>query len=96
MDSVVDWSTSGTQGENGWTYGDDEPPTENNERIVPSDAVYNPDDFKAFEGPDWRWRGNSWRNATWAFLPEINVDKNSPIPNGGGSTTFRMQYAMRR
>ena len=35
-------------------------------------------------------------NATWAFLPEINVDKNSPIPNGGGSTTFRMQYAMRR
>ncbi|MCP4192148.1 MAG: hypothetical protein GY768_16170 [Planctomycetaceae bacterium] len=53
-DSVADWTETGTQGENGWTYGYYEPPTKTIRAEIPHpDAVYHPDDFQAFVEGRW-------------------------------------------
>lgn len=88
-DSVADWSESGTQGENGWTYGYYAPAT--------PDAVYSTGDFQAFEGPTWIWNGNAWdeANADGNNQPWTVVNKEGGHPNGDNNADG-IQYAVRR
>ncbi|MDG2124864.1 MAG: hypothetical protein P8J87_14265, partial [Verrucomicrobiales bacterium] len=74
-DSIGDWSTAGTQGENGWTYGYYDL---TDEEFV--DGVYQTGDFQAFANtggqvePD----GNHWAGAGWDMANGASIVPNVP------------------
>ena len=88
-DSNADWSTDGTQGVNGWTYGyynltDD------------ADGAYSADEFVAFETAT-HWRGTFWRlapsNAPWTTLGN-STSAEFVHPNGANNQAEH--WAIRR
>ncbi len=88
-DSFLDWSTTGTQGENGWTYGyfdltQDE---------VDEDGAYQGDDFIPFTGD--MWRGDQWRNVP-SNAPWTTVGQEFVHPNGTNSAPNHEHWAIRR
>jgi hypothetical protein len=86
-DSVADWSSSGTQGENGWTYGYFDATTDPN---------YEASDFQAFAGPDWVWTGSAWdeANTDGDNVPWTTVGQTDGHPNGDNNGD--VHYAIRR
>ncbi len=88
-DSATDWSASGTQGENGWTYGLYDQATDDN-------GVYDGTDFQAFAEPTWIWNGNAWdeANTDGDNVPWTVVNQNGGHPNGDNNGG--VQYAIRR
>lgn len=85
-DSIADWSDSGTQGADGWTYGYYNYTDDGNNQ-------YSTGEFRPFVGS--HWRGDSWRlvesNAPWTFLAEEGAH-----PNGTNSAPNDEHWAIRR
>ncbi len=88
-DSSADWSASGTQGENGWTYG-------LYDATADANGMYDRDDFQAFEGPTWVWNGSKWdeANVDGDNVPWTEVAQDTGHPNGDNNGD--VHYAMRR
>ena len=99
-DSVLDWSTTGTQGEKGWYYGwynltQDE------------DQTYSTDEFNEFFnefGPDGgdvtpegnHWTGDHWDMTTEAMGPWVYLDAEMGHPNGTNSPPNEEYWTIRR
>lgn len=72
-DSIRDWSTTGTQGENGWYYGyfnltEDE---------TSGDGIYSPEDFIPFDAA--HWTGTQWDlggGAPWTMMAQEQLHPN--------------------
>ncbi len=99
-DSVIDWSTTGTQGENNWFNGLYNLTTD-------SDGIYQTDDFVPFTNsagptggpvsPD----GNHWsEGGTWDLTPSgapwTFIGQEGLHPNGTNSAPNEEQWAVRR
>ncbi len=86
-DSVADWSLTGTQGENGWTYGyfnytDD------------GDKVYQAGDFIPFDAAV--WNGTMWDLQPAAVGPWTEIGLRNTHPNGTGSLPNKEHWTVRR
>ena len=88
-DSIADWSTDGTQGANGWTYGLYDGTNDAN-------GMYDAADFQAFEGPDWIWNGSAWdeANVDGDNVPWTTINQEGGHPNGDNNGVIH--YAIRR
>ncbi len=105
-DSMADWSTTGTQGENGWSYGyyDQRDDWEN------GDGVYESDDFIEFDnvagagGGPVDPLGNHWDGGKWDLLdnnltgfgPWTEILCSGGHPAGNGQTDTAVHWAIRR
>jgi len=85
-DSVDDWSGTGEQGANGWSYGYYNLTEDGNNS-------YSADEFIEFEAA--HWRGEAWRlapsNCPWTFLAQEDVH-----PNGTNSCPDEEHWPIRR
>lgn len=95
-DSVADWSTTGTQGENSWWYG-------YYDRGQDPDTSYQSIDFVAFPnegggwGPNSFWTGSEWDwfqgNPPWTYIGKTGTHPNSFNNKGGEQWTIRRYVA---
>jgi hypothetical protein len=87
--SATGWSTDGTQGANGWSYG-------LYNATADADGTYNASDFQAFAAPDYPWNGTKWdeANADGDNVPWTEVGDGAGHPNGDNNGDIH--YAMRR
>ena len=75
-DSIAQWSTSGTQGENGWYYG--------YRNVTKDGGGQNYDQTKGFiEFPPEAWAGAQWDLNTAAAAPWTEVGTRNVHPNAG-------------
>lgn len=82
LDTVDDWSTTGTQGENGLTYG-------YYDRTDDPDQVYQDTDFIPFESA--QWNGSQYGLNPWMYVSQEGVH-----PNGANSAPNKEQWPIRR
>jgi len=95
-DSVEDWSTSGTQGYRGWSYG-----TYN--KTLDGDGVYQAANFSAFlnDGSNTVTAANQWNGSYWdanpaASGPWTELAQTGCHPNGTNSAPNQEQWVIRR
>ena len=85
-DSVDDWSSTGEQGANGWSYGYYNLTEDGNNS-------YSADEFIEFEAA--HWRGEGWRlassNCPWTYIAQEGVH-----PNGTNSCPGEEHWPIRR
>lgn len=84
--SILDWSATGTQGENSWRYG-------YYNRTADPDGFYQTSNFEIFAEPDWTFTSEGWDwangNPPWTFVGESPVH---PTGNNNGQE----HWAIRR
>ncbi len=89
-DSFDGWSFTGTQGENGWTYGY----YNLTQDQTLGDGVYGADDFVEFE-PQY-WSGNQWDLTPAASGPWTELGRETTHPNGTNSLPNEEHWTIRR
>lgn len=95
-DSVEDWSTSGTQGYRGWSYGV-------YNKTLDGDATYQAADFSGFlnDGSNTvsatsQWNGSYWDVNPAASGPWTELSQTACHPNGTNSAPGHEQWVVRR
>ena len=89
-DSVDDWSTGGSQGFRGWTYG-------YYNRTDDGNGTYQTGDMRFFSAS--QWDGSSWRLSTDPGAsggPWTIISRESTHPNGTNSTPGDEHWTIRR
>ncbi len=101
--SIQDWSTTGTQGENGWSYGyynhtanfDGDYEEELFIEFVNDGSDVRPDPWDNLNPDTNAWNGTDWRlgaaGAPWTFMAQENIH-----PNGTNSAPNEEHWTIRR
>ncbi|MCA9084354.1 MAG: hypothetical protein KDA81_09880, partial [Planctomycetaceae bacterium] len=84
-DSARDWSATGVQGANGWTYG-------YFDRSADDNGAFDADEFIAFSGGEWSFTSNAWGHTPRP--PWTKVGQTEMHPNGENNS--EEQWAIRR
>ena len=86
-DSVADWSPTGEQGADGWTYG-------YYNYTLDADKVYQQADFIEF--PASTWNGTMYDLTSAASGPWTELGQTNVHPNGTNSVPGHEHWAIRR
>ena len=87
-DSMAEWSTSGTQGQNGWSNG-------YYNLTRDGDRSYDTDDFIPFSRAQ-HWTGSRWDLLAASAGPWTEIGRESTHPNGTNSTPGEEHWTVRR